>query len=173
MEYMGNQQYWDQKFCLRTGQLPPEQLLTEELSLFTGKHGAGSCLWRRKKCTVPCGTGFSGHGGGFQFVRFGTSERLCSTGGTAYLHKTDGSVLSRRFGAAGKVRRDFVQPLSAVIQNSRTAEGTSGAGWNFVDQWFCRVSAGQSFHTATGSDRPAGLPGCRIPAAFYKGVSGG
>ncbi len=38
MEYMGNQQYWDQKFCLRTGQLPPEQLLTEELSLFTGKH---------------------------------------------------------------------------------------------------------------------------------------
>ncbi|WP_296628096.1 methyltransferase domain-containing protein [uncultured Negativibacillus sp.] len=38
MEYMGNQQYWDQKFCLRTGQLPPEQLLTEELSLFAGKH---------------------------------------------------------------------------------------------------------------------------------------
>lgn len=38
MEYMGNQQYWDQKFCLRTGQLPPEQPLTEELSLFAGKH---------------------------------------------------------------------------------------------------------------------------------------
>ena len=46
MEYMGNQQYWDQKFCLRTGHLPPEQLLTEELSLFTGKHGAGSCRRR-------------------------------------------------------------------------------------------------------------------------------
>lgn len=37
MKYMGNQEYWDQKFLGRTEQLPPEPLLVEEFSLFTGK----------------------------------------------------------------------------------------------------------------------------------------
>lgn len=95
MEYMGNKNFWEQKFLSRPdSQLPPETILIEDVAFFKEK---GSVL------DLACGDGRNAlflAESGFEVTAVDFSEaalnrlkRVCREGKTYCLYTADGFVL--------------------------------------------------------------------------------